>query len=225
MPKLGFQLLRRQEAWVLTWQGWLALLTCVLVVGLGGVPRLHDFLAVTAPVPAEVLVVDGWLDDEHVLEAMQEFRRQPYRRMVTVGAALPKGYYLSDYKTFAELSRQTLLKVGFPSDRVVAVVAPVVRKDRTYASALAVRAWLEKESWRVSGVPVRGINVFTEDTHARRSWQLYQKALEPRVKVGVISMPSLDYDSRRWWASSEGVKRVIFESLAWIYLQVFKVID
>jgi hypothetical protein len=66
-------------------------------------------------------------------------------------------------------------------------------------------------------VSVRGINVLTEEAHARRTRLLFQKAFGDEVKVGIISVPSPDYDSKHWWRYSEGVREVIGEGIAYIY--------
>ena len=69
-------------------------------------------------------------------------------------------------------------------------------------------------------MPVRSINVVTEDVHARRTRLLFQKALGNDVAVGIISVPNPDYDARHWWRYSEGVKDVFAESVAYIYARL-----
>ena len=63
----------------------------------------------------------------------------------------------------------------------------------------------------------QGINVVTEDVHARRTRLLFQEALGPDVKVGIIAVPSPEYEARHWWRYSEGVREVIGESIAYVY--------
>ena len=41
------------------------------------------------------------------------------------------------------------------------------------------------------------------------------------MKVGVIGIPSPDYDAKRWWRYSDGVREVIGESIAYVYAKVF----
>jgi hypothetical protein len=38
-----------------------------------------------------------------------------------------------------------------------------------------------------------------------------------KVRVGVISIPNLDYDQRHWWRYSQGVKDVLTEGVAYMY--------
>ncbi|MBD2328803.1 ElyC/SanA/YdcF family protein [Alkalinema sp. FACHB-956] len=222
MASLQFKLklFRRREIWCPTWRGWLLLGVLLLGLGLGVVPRIHPFFAVTAPISAEALVVEGWMDDEAVIQAIAEFKSHPYQLLITTGSPLPKGFYLAQYQNFAELSKATLIQRGFPVDRIVAVPAPFVIKNRTYTAALSVKQWLERTQ-----SSIRAINIFTTGAHARRSWMLYRRALEPQFQVGVIATPPQTYEVDRWWASSEGVKMVIFEALGWFYVQVFNRLD
>jgi len=50
---------------------------------------------------------------------------------------------------------------------------------------------------------------------------LYEKALGKDVKVGVIALKDLNYDPNHSWRSSEGVREVLGESIAYIYARVF----
>jgi len=57
--------------------------------------------------------------------------------------------------------------------------------------------------------------------HARRSRLLFQKAFGKEVKVGVISVEDRDYDPAHWWRSSEGVREVLGEAIAYFYAKFF----
>ncbi len=89
-------------------------------------------------------------------------------------------------------------------------------RDRTYGSAVALREWLDEHD-----VAVQSVNVMTEDAHARRTHLLFKKALGKNVTVGIIAVPNPDYDARRWWRYSEGVKDVGSEAFAYIYTRFF----
>ena len=89
-------------------------------------------------------------------------------------------------------------------------------RDRTYGSAVALRNW-----FRDHNTPVSRINLVTEDVHARRTRVLFEKALGKNVAVGIIAVPNPDYDWRRWWWYSEGVKAVGSEALAYVYARLF----
>jgi hypothetical protein len=46
---------------------------------------------------------------------------------------------------------------------------------------------------------------------------LFKKTLEPKIKVGVIAAKTTNYDSKKWWVSSEGFRTMISETIAYIY--------
>jgi hypothetical protein len=46
---------------------------------------------------------------------------------------------------------------------------------------------------------------------------MYEEAFGNIVKVGIIAIPNPDYDAKHWWHSSEGVRDVLSEGIAYIY--------
>lgn len=204
------QLIRRQESWVFTAQGWGLAIAFAISLVIFAITHIHPFLTVTSPIKADVLVVEGWIPDYALKQALTEFNNGSYHQIVTTGVPLPTGFYLSEYKNYAELSAATLQALGLEKQKLVAVPAPNVIKDRTKASAIAFRQWLLNSNERTT------INLFTFDAHARRSWLLFKQILAP-IQVGVIAVESQDYDSSKWWSSSEGVRETISETIAYIY--------
>ena len=215
-----FKLADRRDRWGLTWQGWFFGIALVVALLWGALSHAHGFFAINQPIATpDLLIVEGWVTDQNTQDAIQEFRsRSSYKSIVTTGTQLPRGYYLSEYKTFADLSRASLVKMGIPANQVIAVPAPGVPKDRSYTSAVAVANWLQLYD---PNYPVRSANLLSESVHARRSWTLFKKALGAQLELGIISVPSQEYDGDRWWTQSEGFKRVLFESIGWFYVTFF----
>jgi DUF218 domain len=226
MAKFAFpRLFCRRERRVLTAQGWLLILALMATLLWGMATHLYGFFAIQAPLPnAQALVIEGWLTDDKLDDVIQEFRRHPYELLITTGNALPRGTYLSEYKTFADISRASLLKLapdrGINPAKIIAVSAPGVVRDRTYASATALRDWLAQ-----SHPELHRFNLITSGVHARRSQFLFQKALGAQNQVGVLAMGDSDYDADRWWASSQGFKVVVFELIGYVYTGVFNRLD
>jgi DUF218 domain len=210
---LNISLIRRQEIWLPTVWGWLLLIVLTLTLLTACISNLPSFLAVNQPINAEVLVIEGWLPDYAVKAALARFRSGSYRQIVTTGIPIERGCYLAEYKNYAELAAATLKTLGLESEKIVPVPTPEVRKDRTYASAVAFGQWLAK----TSPTP-KSIDLLTLDLHARRSWLLYRQALaSTNTKVGVIAVPPIDYDPKYWWRYSAGVRKTINELVAYIY--------
>jgi hypothetical protein len=173
----------------------------------------HPFLAVTSRLDANILVVEGWVHKYAIQEAVKEFNTGFYQRVFATGGPVTgNGGYTSDYQTSAHVGASGLEASGVPKVSVQMVPSRVIGRDRTYNSAVALRNW-----FRENNISVGRINVLTEDAHARRTRLLFQKALGKGVRVGVISIKNPDYDPKRWWQFSEGVREVIGESLAYLY--------
>lgn len=215
MPKRQTKLwetISRKPRWGLTVRGWLGVLLAIALLFWLLLSKLEPFLAYSAPVEAEILIVEGWIADDGLMGALQEFRRKPYKLLITAGSDFGRGEYLSEYKNFANLSKATLTALGLEPEKIQPVRTPQARRDRTLTSAMAVEEWLQQSELRPQGV-----NIYTMDVHARRSWLLYRRVLEPEIQVGVISHPPLTYDPQAWWASSEGFRKILGESLAYLY--------
>ena len=174
--------------------------------------QTNAFLSLNRPVKSDVLVVEGWLPDYALEEAMVIFKRDKYKKIVTTGVPLSVGSYLKEYVDLAHLSQATLLALGMKENEVVAVPAPDVHRDRTFHSALAVKEWMLKNDMRIEKM-----NLVSLGPHSRRSTNLFQKVFESEVEIGSIAIESRDYDPDRWYASSEGVRSTINEAIAYAY--------
>jgi len=181
-------------------------------VGVLLIRSVHDFLALTDPEEANVLVVEGWSPDYAVEAALAEFRSGSYEVLVASGGPMPLGTLVQGYGTYAEIAAASLRSLGLEGRHLLVAPAEPTLRHRTFHSAVGVRqALLER------GLEFRGVNIVSVGTHARRSRDVYRKVLGDRCPVGVIAVPSQDYDPERWWGSSEGVKATVTEGLAWVY--------
>ena len=215
MPKRQTRLWRfisRQPRWGLTIRGWVGILIAIALFFWLILFRLEPFLAYSAPIEAEILIVEGWIADDGLKGALKEFKGKPYKLLITAGSDFGRGEYLSEYKNFAQLSKATLIILGLDPQKIQPVRTPQPKRDRTLASAIEVEKWLKNND-----LHPKGVNVYTMDVHSRRTWLLYRRVLEPEIEVGVISHPPLTYDPQAWWTSSEGFRKVLGESLAYVY--------
>jgi hypothetical protein len=205
-------LLRRRTCWLPTLRGWLLLFVLFGFPVVFGFRHAETFLAVNDPVPDGVLVVEGWSPDYALKAAKSKAQESPNHMLYVIGGPLEQGAPLSEYKTFAELGAATLLRMGMSRDAVQAVPAPYVSRDRTYAAAIALRNW-----FREHGNVPREINLISTGAHARRSRLLFGKAFGNGTRVGVMDIEDRDYDPRHWWKSSQGVRSVLDEMIAYGY--------
>lgn len=216
MRKLG-GILVRKERWGLSRGGRLLVTALALLATYIAILNAYSFLAVTHRVETNVLVVEGWIQRYALRGGADEFNSGSYDRIFTTGGPVNgSGGYVNDYQTSASVGAEILQKFGIRSGLIQMVPSRVIGRDRTYSSAVALRDWFHEHN-----VAVRSINVVTEDAHARRTRLLYEKAFGRDVTVGIIAVSNPDYDPRGWWRSSEGVREVIGESIAYVYARIF----
>ncbi len=202
-------LITRKERWGLSGRGWLVLVVVALATSSFFFFTIGPFLAVTDRVVSDTLVVEGWISLHR--PAAEEFSSGAYHQLFTTGG--PWSWTSADErKTWAWIGAKHLKAAGVPEGIVRAVPSGRAGRDRTYASAVALREW-----GRANDAHFARINVVTEGVHARRTRLLFENAFGPEVAVGIVALPSPDYDLKRWWLSSAGVRDVVGETLAYLY--------
>ena len=81
-----FGLFKRKEKWVLSWRGRFVVWGALAALGLILILTVHPFLAVTAPVDTQYLVVEGWMPNYALEESIAEFKSKPVRENVHGGS-------------------------------------------------------------------------------------------------------------------------------------------
>jgi hypothetical protein len=94
----------------------------------------------------------------------------------------------NNFKSYAESARNRLLALGIAPSRIIAIPGDKVKINRTLTSALAFRDWVN-----TTNIDIRGINIMSMGTHARRTWMTYNKILNEKYSIGIISLP--DYSN------------------------------
>jgi uncharacterized SAM-binding protein YcdF (DUF218 family) len=177
---------------------------------------IFPFLAANRPVESKTLVVEGWIHDYALRAAIEDFRKGGYEWMLTTGGPEEgSGEYTNEHNTSAGVAASRLRTFGMDAGKVVMVPSHIIDRDRTYSSAVALGQWL-----RTHAPGTTAVNVLTSDVHARRSRLLFQTALGPKIRVGIIAVPNPDYDPNHWWRYSEGVREVVSESVAYLYARL-----
>ena len=209
------RLFKKRRIWLPTWP--VVLLVFVGSLLLAGIVffNSHSFLAVNKPAPeAKVLVAASWMIDSSIAKVaeMMNAEGSPYESIWLTGPLLDRGLYLSDsYKSFSDLAADTLRELGVAADKIHLAPPDSTERHRTHTSATNLKAELDSR-----GLALERFDLVTVDVHARRSRLVYQKVFEDS-EVGVISLPSSAYDEKTWYRTSNGMKNVIFEIVAYLY--------
>ncbi len=71
--------------------------------------------------------------------------------------------------------------MGIDSSLIIAIPGNKVKINRTLTSALAFRDWL-----KTTNIDIKGINIISMGTHARRTWMTYNKILNEKYVLGLF---------------------------------------
>lgn len=115
---------------------------------------------------------------------------------------------VNDFSSYAQLAKKRLLSLGIDSSLVISIPGEGVKINRTLTSALAFRDWL-----KTSDIEIKGINILTLGTHAKRTWMTYNKILDGKYDIGIISIP--DFKDR--YSRKHKVLKTLRETFGIIY--------
>lgn len=200
--------------WLPTIWGWFVLLILGFMICIFVIRNIYSFLSPNDPVGARILVVEGWLAPDELDQAIQTYQKGGYQRIVTTGGPIVGWSELFVRTNYAQMAADYLAKHGLPIDRIVIMPTPASAQERTFLSAVVFR-----ESAQKLGISFDKIDLVSSGAHARRSRLLYQMALGPKVRVGVLAARSKDYDPEAWWRSSSGVEAIFFQAIGLVWVK------
>ena len=203
--------MRRRTIWCPTWVGWSLVAVLVALPGLAWLLAGESFLSLTERLPAEVLVVEGWIGRDGIQAAAAEFEQGGYRYTATSGGpALDR--WKENPSSYAEMAGRELVRAGIPQDRIIVAPSRATERGRTFESAAAVHRTLQAR-----GIRPKALNIFTFGPHARRSRLVFAKLEGSEADVGAIAWTPTDYGSEPWWHSSERAKDLIAETAGYAF--------
>ncbi|MBR6020925.1 MAG: hypothetical protein IK066_00740 [Kiritimatiellae bacterium] len=172
---------------------------------------LYPFLGPDRPADSPVLVIEGWVSDSALQAAVDWAGAHGVRSLWLTGGPIETGSWLAPWHSWPEMTLARLEAIG-AADRfeVRAFPAPPTRKDRTLASAVALRDALSPD------LPP-ALTLATESPHLRRSALLFRRAFSDATQIGTLPLPPLDFDQTDWYRCSSGVRSLLSESIAWLY--------
>ena len=190
--------------------GCLGALALLAVAAIWAWIGLYPFLARHAPVASEVLVVEGWLGDDMLMQASGWAESNGVKIIIATGGPIEIGSPLVEWKTYAEMAKARMVAMGLASKfELAAAPAEKVRRGRTRAAARALRA--------APGLERGSFNLASEGPHVRRSWRAFQDEFGDGVEVGSVALAPSEYGRDDWWSCSEGVRSVVDETVAYLY--------
>jgi len=196
------------------------LLLCLIIGALGflGAKNIAYYLALTKPVHGRYLVVEGWLKQPELDQALKVFSQAngQYKYLLTTGGP-DKRFSNASNLSYAEQSAQYFISKGFARENLIVIPTPESAQARTFLSAVMVRDWFDENPH----TETISIDVFTATVHARRTYLLYEMALRSTIDIGIYASTPTDFGLSHWWETSAGAKSVIMELLSLIWTVCF----
>lgn len=215
MRKIRF--IRKKQCRRFTFWGWLLFLMLISFLVWIFIRSVVPFLTAENPVACKVMVVEGYVSDDALLDIREIFEAGNYDLLITTGPHYDQGYFITGVKSAAELIGRSLIRLGFDSTKLSIVPIPRrIFRDRTYNSALVTRQYL-----KTNHPDVKKINLVSQSVHARRSHYLYRMAYEPEYVVGNVVIQNENIQPGNWYKSSRGFRTVIDETIAYLYVVLF----
>lgn len=191
--------------------GLLALLLLLLALALFARYRLYSFLGPDAPADSPVLVVESWISDDALKAAVDWASSNNVTTLYLTGGPIETGSWLAPWRSWPEMTLARLDAIGATARfDVRAFPAPRVRKDRTLASAIALRDALGPDA-------PPAMTLATDSPHLRRSALLFRRAFGGAVQIGTLPLPPIDFGPDDWYRCSPGVRSLLSESFALLY--------
>jgi len=213
---MTFALTKERMSRRLTWLGWLLLILLLAGAFFAFLKNLYPFLAPNKAPHEGVMVVEGWIHDFALDDAVTMYKTGNYSKIVCTGTPIETGSYIQQFKSYPEMTADRLRKMGIPDNQIFVTVSDDNRNNRTYLAAVAMR-----EGIMAYNITETNLNLVTVGPHGRRSRMLFQKALGKDYHIGVTSLDESTYDAEDWYTCSEGVRSVIGEFIAYTYAKFF----
>lgn len=195
--------------------GWLLIATLFLGLTLSMASGIYGFLSPQQAPHKGIMVVEGWIHDAALDEAVRIYRQGGYSEIICTGVPIETGSYIQSFGSYAEMTAARLRKLGIPDGEILVATADYAKKDRTWLAAVALR-----EAIISHNIQETDFHLITTGPHGRRSLLLFRRALGKDRNVGITCLEDAGYDARHWYTYSQGVRKVIDETIAYLYAKL-----
>ncbi|GMT45667.1 MAG: hypothetical protein IEMM0006_1499 [bacterium] len=213
---MKFRLVVKKYCRRLTFSGWLVLLLMLILIYRIWLGNVGGWLSLNHPIKAKTLVVEGWIEDYALKNAVGYYEKNGYEHLIVTGIPITQWHDYVAFKNTAEGAEAVIKGDGFKDSIYQAVIPRSVTINRTYNTAVATRILFEKHpGWG------KTFNVYSVGVHARRTRLMFERAFGDEYKIGIIADTDRTFDPEHWWKSSKGFRNVSNEFVAFNYVWAF----
>ncbi len=178
--------------------------------------NIYRFLTVNEIVDTKTMVIEGWVDDNVLEEALRYYKKNGFENLIVTGLPVTKRKLFSYYENTAQLAVAQLKKMGFDDTVYQAVIPSGIVIDRTFNTAIAVKILFDEHpEWE------RNFIIYSEGTHSKRTKLMFDKVFGNSYKIGIIAGKEKIFDSKHFWRTSKGFRTVSNELVAYIWVWLF----
>ncbi len=200
----------------LTWFGWLLLILFLVLAYRIFLGDICEYLSVNEPVKAETMIIEGWVDNLALKDALNYYQKHHFKHLVVTGQPVTQWHDYVKFKNTAEGATAILRSYGFKDSIYQAVIPRTVYIDRTYNTAIASRIVFEQHpQWE------HCFDIFSVGVHARRTRLMFKRAFGNEYRIGILADVDRTFDPAHWWRSSKGFRNVSNEFVAFTYVWLF----
>lgn len=212
---MSLKLCKKKTIRVLTWRGWLFVLAILFILFYLFMTRIYGYLKKNTDPKSKVLVVEGWVPEGGLREAIKLYDSCHYEYMIVTGIPITQWTFSSPYSNMADASARSMKEMFFKDSIYIINIPTSVVRDRTYSTAVGL-----KIKWDSYNIPYQTFDLFSMGAHARRSFNMYEKVFGDRI-TGVISAEDSSFDSKKWYTTSRGFRTILSEFLTYSYALFF----
>jgi len=212
---MALTLFKRKNILVPSLWGWLLILVLLAVLSFLFLKNIYGFLAYEQPAETRVLVVEGWIPDNGLQEAIAHYNLNDYNYMIITGVPISQWTYASPFSNMADASARSMKELHFADSVYTVHIPSTILRDRTYATAIALEM-----KWHSFGIETDNFDLFTMGAHARRSALMFESVFGNRLK-GVLISTDPTFEAETWYKSSRGFRIVVSELISWVYAKLF----
>jgi uncharacterized SAM-binding protein YcdF (DUF218 family) len=205
------RLFRQRTIFCPTLAGSFCIVAVLVILIVACLNQGESYLALSHRLPADILIVEGWIGRKGLRAAVDEFERAGYRYLVASGG-LTSGRWEDRPESYAEMASRELIRLGVPKEKIIIASSANTESHRTFEAAVAV--W---RTLRDAGIKPTALNVFTDGPHARRSALVFSKVFSHGVKVGVIGWIAPEAKTGPWWRSSDRSRELLDETVGYLF--------
>ena len=199
-----------------TWITWLLIIIFLIALFYLFISKAAIFLTVNSPVKSKTMIIEGWVPDYTLKEAVKTYKKENYEHLIVTGIPLQLWNSITDYKNMAQVTADNIKKIGFKDTIYLAAIPFNVLRDRTYSTALVSKMIFEEHpDWEKS------FNIYSLGAHSRRSLLMFNKAFGDDYKIGIYAGKDITFDENHWWKSSRGFRTVASELFSYFFVRLF----